>query len=647
MKRCCKRIGCALLTLLLLLSLSGMALAAAEPGEYTLATDGGGSRKPVYETASLKVSDDGSMALELLVKTSMSGIKYQGTELEPGEEVVKGEDSYYPYTLILTERTDSVTLTAYVAAMGRDVELTVGLSGWDTVPGLEAAEEPGAAAGEEPGVDAGSHQIAVANASTSSYGATTVYPEASLTVAEDGSCAITVWLKDSIANIRTIEGEAVPAGEGKTLSMNGEEGTYIPYTFAIDMRQAVLTLMDDVPAMSMVESMNYGKDMTTTINIDWTSVTDLEIAALEDGEYTLPVAFQTPSSMLQLEPTAELAVSGGKYALSVSFQEGVISALTYGEDVSAAFSNSCSLDHFTIELAEEVGQIPVKLTVAKMQGTAMAVQSFVIVPDWTKAEMVQTQPSSEYEGDAMTFVKADGSGFGMFAPQEGTTAELKDGMVVIHYVPKNTTVYNAIHWGTIGDAELTKDLLFNEDGTFDITLPAAMCGKLIPVAPIKVKDSATTADQYYLAIPAAEKLGAEAGSAVAFSVKQISAGGEAKSVDVYTIDGKNYYKLRDLAALLNGTAAQFSVDYAPENRIVYVTPGEHYQPVGGELEPGQDRSATCVPSGWTLRIGGGNVGIEAYNIGGNNYFQLQQLSETLGFGVGYDMGTGTILIGEN
>ena len=94
----------------------------------------------------------------------------------------------------------------------------------------------------------------------------------------------------------------------------------------------------------------------------------------------------------------------------------------------------------------------------------------------------------------------------MFAPQEGTSAALNGDNVVIHFVPKNTTVYNGIHWGPIDDAQLTRDLAFNADGTFDITLPKTSCGKALPVAPIKAKDGATTGDQYYLAIPAADKL---------------------------------------------------------------------------------------------------------------------------------------------
>lgn len=639
MKHYPKRIGSVLLILVLLLSLAGTAL-AAEAGEYTLTTDGGGSRKPVYETAALTVAADGSMTLELFIKSSMSGIKYQGEELAAGEAVEKDGEEYIPYTLNLTERTDSLALSAYVSAMGRDVDFTVGLTGWESVPGMAAPEEPA--------VESGSHSIAVANASTSSYGATTVYPEASLEVGADGSCAITIWLKDSITNIRTEDGTAIPAGEGKVLSMNDAEGTYYPYTIPIEMRQAVLTVLDDVPAMSSVESMNYGKDMSTTINIDWTSVTDLAIEALADGSYTIPVAFQTPSSMLTLEPEADLAVSGGKYALTIAFTEGVISAVTYNDGAEAPMVNSCGLDRYTLELTEEAGQIPVKLEVAKMKGTAMPVQSFVIVPDWTgavKAEAAsgETGDPSAYTGEAVTFLKADGSDFGMFTPQEGTTADLKGEMVIIHYVPKNTTVYNAIHWGTIEDAELTPDLVFNEDGTFDITFPKAMCGRLIPVAPIKVKDGGTTKEQYYLAIPAAEKLAPPQMEAAS---QKLLVYGTEQNVGVYKLDGSTYFRLRDIAALLTGTSAQFNVSYDEVGRTVVITAGEAYTVLNSDLQPLEDKSDTAVKSSQSIRINGEAAELEAFNIGGYNYFKLSELGAKLGFSVGYDMAAGAVTVGE-
>ncbi|MBO4914576.1 MAG: hypothetical protein J5449_05155, partial [Oscillospiraceae bacterium] len=52
---------------------------------------------------------------------------------------------------------------------------------------------------------------------------------------------------------------------------------------------------------------------------------------------------------------------------------------------------------------------------------------------------------------------------------------------------------------------------------------------------------------------------------------------------VYKIDGANYFKLRDLAMILNGSAKQFAVDYDAAAGAVSITSGKPYTAIGGEL----------------------------------------------------------------
>lgn len=111
----------------------------------------------------------------------------------------------------------------------------------------------------------------------------------------------------------------------------------------------------------------------------------------------------------------------------------------------------------------------------------------------------------DYAGTDVNFVKNDGvSGFGMFTPQDGTTIAIDGDDVVIHYLPKNTTIYGGIHWGLINDETPEIDVPL-VDGAMDITLPKSVCGKGIPVAPLK-PDGGTTTTQYYLAIPSEDFL---------------------------------------------------------------------------------------------------------------------------------------------
>ena len=251
--------------------------------------------------------------------------------------------------------------------------------------------------------------------------------------------------------------------------------------------------------------------------------------------------------------------------------------------------------------------------------------------------------SFSYEGDTLAFIQEDGSPFGMFTPQEGTTVALEGDSIVIHLVPKNTTVYNGIHFGAIDDAELTADVAANADGTFDIRLSADKAGTAFPIAPVKAKDGGTTSAQYYMAVPALSKISGKSTRCAATS-QALKVDGEIKETEVYEIDNSNYFKLRDVAMLLNGTAAQFGVDYDKASRTVSIQTGEAYIPVGGELATGVDRSASARRSTQTITVDGAVCELIAYNIGGNNFFKLRELGDVLGFYVDYDKDTNTMLV---
>ncbi len=128
------------------------------------------------------------------------------------------------------------------------------------------------------------------------------------------------------------------------------------------------------------------------------------------------------------------------------------------------------------------------------------------------------------------------------------------------------------------------------------------------------------------------------------SSQALAVDGVKVSAEAYNIDGSNYFKLRDLAALLTGTAAKFDIEIDGDKREIYITTGKAYTPVGGELEIGEDKSSTCVASEWTIYVNDVLVGATAYNIGGNNYFMLRDLGEAMDFCVHYLGYINTILV---
>jgi hypothetical protein len=120
--------------------------------------------------------------------------------------------------------------------------------------------------------------------------------------------------------------------------------------------------------------------------------------------------------------------------------------------------------------------------------------------------------------------------------------------------------------------------------------------------------------------------------------------GENVAFDACNIGGNNYFKLRDLAYVLNGTEKQFEVGYDEATKAIALTGGEAYTPVGGELEGKGAETKTPVPTTSKITLDSQAVNFTAYNIGGNNYFKLRDIGEALDFGVAWDGAKNTVVI---
>ena len=114
--------------------------------------------------------------------------------------------------------------------------------------------------------------------------------------------------------------------------------------------------------------------------------------------------------------------------------------------------------------------------------------------------------------------------------------------------------------------------------------------------------------------------------------------------DAYTINGNNYFKLRDIAYILNGTGKQFEVTWDNDIKAINLVPGKSYTAVGGEMSTGKKNIITAYPSDATVFINGVRVELTAYTINGNNYFKLRDLGRAFDFGVTWDGTTNTIRI---
>lgn len=117
---------------------------------------------------------------------------------------------------------------------------------------------------------------------------------------------------------------------------------------------------------------------------------------------------------------------------------------------------------------------------------------------------------------------------------------------------------------------------------------------------------------------------------------KLEVNGTAANPTVYKIGGSNYFKIRDVAALLNGTEKQFAVGYDGALSSVTATTGQGYDKQAGDLAgAATGGNQTAAVSNDAIYVDGQKVEAEVYKINGSNYFKLRDLGRALNFYVGW------------
>ena len=109
----------------------------------------------------------------------------------------------------------------------------------------------------------------------------------------------------------------------------------------------------------------------------------------------------------------------------------------------------------------------------------------------------------------------------------------------------------------------------------------------------------------------------------------------------YNIDGYNYFKLRDLAAVLKDSKAKFGVEY--KDAMVTLTKGADYKVAETDQKEVKAMSKGMLTNDKVL-VGDKTLTATAYKVDGSNYYKLRDLGKELGFGVGYDEATKSVLL---
>lgn len=131
------------------------------------------------------------------------------------------------------------------------------------------------------------------------------------------------------------------------------------------------------------------------------------------------------------------------------------------------------------------------------------------------------------------------------------------------------------------------------------------------------------------------------------SSQKINIDGVSVDVESYNIGGNNYFKLRDIAYIMNGTEKQFNIIYNSSTNSINITPNSSYMVDGSELKKNNVSQINATPTSSSLYYENQSINLNAYNINGNNYFKLRDIAALINFGIVFDQDTNTVYIMSN
>lgn len=104
----------------------------------------------------------------------------------------------------------------------------------------------------------------------------------------------------------------------------------------------------------------------------------------------------------------------------------------------------------------------------------------------------------------------------------------------------------------------------------------------------------------------------------------------------YEIAGNNYFKLRDIAAMVNGTGKQFEVTWNEAAKRIDLSSNKPYTTVGGEMGAVSAGTKNAKESTASVYKDGSKATYTGYNISDNNFYKLRDVAKAFDIGIEWD-----------
>lgn len=128
------------------------------------------------------------------------------------------------------------------------------------------------------------------------------------------------------------------------------------------------------------------------------------------------------------------------------------------------------------------------------------------------------------------------------------------------------------------------------------------------------------------------------------SSQKFTVNGDEVHIRAYIINGKNYLRLRDAAAALKGTKAQFQVDYDKEKNLVMIETNKPYEDLSNTKIYSSQKKLWATMKDMDILFNGKERKLKSAFIIETNYIELRDLAKLMGFSASYDAPTKTVAI---
>lgn len=128
------------------------------------------------------------------------------------------------------------------------------------------------------------------------------------------------------------------------------------------------------------------------------------------------------------------------------------------------------------------------------------------------------------------------------------------------------------------------------------------------------------------------------------SQAKVSIDGKEVDVSGFSVNGANYYKIRDIAMILRTTGNRFNVKWDSSKNGIAIVTGEKYDIVGGELSENSQTVTDIYENTSPIFVDGDETDVISYVINEENYFKIRDMADMVGFDVDWDSETDTVVI---